>query len=1088
MSGHRRHDLWIATICISLGICACNRVKDDVQTDSVSNNEPSQETAPVVNDTGNAVLGDTAVNQVAPTEIAQPEAVPNDTSANQVDVSVVKINSPCKVGGDLDGALCVCGEMKYAPESASQWACVGDILRCLASKGCDLDGKHYPKQAEVRKGTVYCEDKAAPDNPNGFECMNRCDSVNHENEALYNKCSNFYRWRDVRWVCKADQCDCHGIQIGKDKICHENGVLADNDGIFKTQEEMDTNNAVCGDIHYNEIPVDYKDEFICKNGKWTCTGELICTEGKWYCVEEGYEDAELCRKLSKDYDYHVPDTFDKDAPIVPCKTLGYESRYDMERAKEYDVWGGTTCNGYLDGYCRYGYNKNKKAETCDQWDFSKYGGDLSNKAYGEYGDFGLMHGNRWLEEDDETVCIHGNCPCGDGACPQYATCHDGQCFCGGNIGTNYGEFYCEIEVGDQETEWAIFYSHVLECHQKNGCHTKDGRHYVKGAAILYEDNLQYHIDVKEGELDLNVPHHGECLLPEKDCDRITSKNKDYIYCETRNGLPSQYNKEKKKCENVVQYERDSYEWCFEERYQNYDIWTDGPCDWDDKEEDNDFNSEKMYDVQKCTGGHRYCNGEGQTAQLVPKDYKGYICTGVDSIDGAKQTDSALAWVCKADGGCQCGKQNCQKDHACIDEKCVEAVLKKTPQRRPEMSNLYENQLDPTWGKPPKKEEKTTENEDNSVEAAENEDKQNDDTKTENKKETPKCDEGLSYDEFLKKCIYNLPEEKQSELKDVPEYALGPVRRCVQGKYEKDTCSCGDKVIQNLVTNDCAIVNGKGYEICALSTGCACGDQICPNTTACIEGKCIDPLTDKPIEEVGNMASAACKDGNCRCGGQVCQTGEFCYHSHCLKNFYASLLDGKRRTFNPVIVFDYINDDYNEGARGEFNFSDYLYLKAEAPDGYIVYPEPVCTYDYRDEQCGDEDRFCIVTGGPNGDECLNASWDNGENRCDLPEGCACGNAVCQWGGICDKGVCKYDGFYMNYWFPDEENRPTVDPNGNGVCAGMQLTPKWGADYKKTYECTDMGWRGKHYDGCDCGDAHCITTSYCIKPGMCTDPQQ
>ncbi len=1017
-------------------------------------------------------------------EAAKP-AVPSETDSTEAaakapDVQPNESNNPCGAGGALIEGQCVCGEMKYAAASASQWACVGDILRCIRTNGCELNGQTYSTNAEVRKGTVYCGNESAPDKMSGFECINRCQGHSFENEEQYNICNYQYHFKDYRWLCTADQCDCRGIRIEKGKVCLENGVLADNGGTYPTQDEIDRNDPVCGDTHYSEIPVDYKDEFRCKNGKWTCTGELICAEGKWFCVEEGYEDVELCRKLSKDYDYHVPDTFDKDAPIVPCKTLGYESRYDMERAKEYDVWGGTTCNGYLDGYCRYGYNKNKKAETCKNWDFSKFGGELSHKAYGEYGDFGLMHGNRWLEEDDATVCHHGNCPCGDGACPQYATCHDGQCFCGGNIGTNYGEFYCEIEVGNQETEWAIFYEHVLECHQKNGCHTKDGRHYVKGAAILYEDNLQYHIDVTDGELDLSAPHHGECLLPANSCENITSKHKDYTYCETRNGLPSNYNKEKKKCENVVQYDRERYGWCFEERYQNYDIWTGGPCDWDYKEDD--FDSEKMYDVQKCIGGKRYCNGEGQTAQPVPKAYKGYICTGVESLDGTKMDVAALSWVCKADGGCICGEKECPFNHACVDEKCVDTVAKKKPEMSIDLSNLYESQLDPAWGKTPKKAEENAENNEHADETSPNE---NDDSKDKNDENTPKCNEGLTYDKMLGKCIYILSDDMKSALKDVPEYALGPVRRCVQGNYEKDACHCGDKVIQNLVINDCAIVNGKGYEICAVSTGCVCGDKVCPNTTACIEGKCIDPLTDKPIENVGNMASAACKDDKCSCGSQVCQTGEFCYHSHCLKNYYASLLDGKRRTFNLINVLEFINDDYNEISSDEFNFSDYLYLKTEAPEGYIVYPEPKCTYDYEAEQCGDDDRFCIVTGGPNGDECLRAEWATGENRCDLPEGCACGNAVCQWGGICDKDVCRYDDFYTKTWFLDRDDDLTIDQSGNGNCSGMVLTPQWGVNYHEIYECTNLGWLCKKGD-CVCGNARCTTGSYCVKPGVCAVP--
>ena len=232
-----------------------------------------------------------------------------------------------------------------------------------------------------------------------------------------------------------------------------------------------------------------------------------------------------------------------------------------------------------------------------------------------------------------------------------------------------------------------------------------------------------------------------------------------------------------------------------------------------------------------------------------------------------------------------------------------------------------------------------------------------------------------------------------------------------------------------------------------------------------------------------MPAPACKDGaHCACGTKTCSEGDFCYHDQCRDHFYASLRDGKRRVFNLDEVFSYLLDDDNSVAEEIFNYSDYLYLDTEAPEGYVIYATPECKYDYRDSECGSDD-FCIVTGGPSGDECLRAEWGDPDIRCDLPGGCACGDSVCAWGGICNDGKCKYeyDSFYREHWF----GRGTVNADGNGVCAETVLPPRWGEDYEESYLCTDLGWMCRTKEGCSCGETKCAFGSVCIRPGVCFD---
>ena len=854
----------------------------------------------------------------------QPDGVPGEAVPEAIDGSGkvtpesveppeekvdVPQDSPCKGGGNFVDGQCVCGAMQYDPSIESQWACIGETkLRCMKKTGCTWNDKVYPVRSEIREQNVFCGEVQIPQNPEGYICA--------------------YQDSRYDWLCDAATCDCNGVSIQKDKVCVVKGESAENGGIYKTQADKDKNDPVCGEIHYSEIPVDYKKRFHCEKDKWTCDGELICAKGQWFCVKEGYENALLCKNLcAHDSLYKTVtacnQTKDEDDRIIACESLdgwGPNTRYD-------EIGGAPTCHGYLGGYCRYGVNLNTEAETCQPWDFAKFGGKLSNKAYDQYSDFGLMHGNVWLEEAKDTVCVEGHCPCGDGFCPQYAYCDGGECYCGdSNIGTKHGEFYCEIRIGSTQTEWSIDYTHTIECRNPKGCDTADGKHHKNG-------------DVLCTDLELDD------------------------FCEYAND------------------------------YGDYAI-----CDMHLK------NCRQLAKADKIAANPQKTDAE----KANPTD--------------SGETDNPEA------------------------------------KESPEVKQTPEVEI---------------------------------------------CRKGFMYDEMLQRCVYvinGFAHDKNgktlsslaAEYSNAVFYQGGTamadpnapqrmpyIRRCVEGDVQDDVCHCGDKNIDDLVTHDCAVVDGKGYEICALSTGCACGDVICPNTTACVDGQCVDPITHQPMGP--SLPAPACKDGaHCACGTKTCSEGDFCYHDQCREHFYASLRDGKRRVFNLDEVFSYLLDDDNSTAEKIFNYSDYLYLDTEASEGYVIYATPECKYDYRDNECG-SDEFCIVTGGPSGDECLRAEWGDPDIRCDLPGGCACGDSICAWGGICNDGKCKYDYFYREHWF----GRGTVDANGNGVCAETLLSPQWGADYEKSYLCTGLGWMCRDNEGCTCGDTKCALGSVCIHPGVCFD---
>ncbi len=496
----------------------------------------------------------------------------------------------------------------------SQWAAVGDIYRCVRPDGCELDSNKYSPYSEFRSGTVYCGELSAPDNPMGFECLKNAQS-------------------NLLWVCTAEQCECGKIQIGKDQECIQNTVLAANGGVYKTQTEFDRNDPVCDNIHYSEIPVEYKANFRCENGKWTCQGELICAEGSWFCVERGHSYPALCRNFCAGEDYGSYGACngqrEGDDSIVPCETLK-KDKYGDYINKHYNHLNESTCNGYLGGYCRHGYNSIKKSETCAAWDFVKFGGELSNRAYDIYRDYGSLYNFEWLEEVDAGVCIEGNCPCGDGACPQYSVCHNGQCICGHNVGTNYGEFYCQIEVGNFETEWSLSYEHVLICQNEKGCHTKDGQYYNNGAkgnsGIMSSKNIY-----PEDEEDIDT----ESDSLETDSENMSEiENGGVNRCDLPEGCA---------CGNEV-------------------------CPWGATCDDNvcvydDFYSRHWFPqyVNVDQSGNGICAGMILKPQWGVDFHQSYIC-------------SDMGWLCKQKDGCACGNVQCDAGAYCITPGvCTEPV-------------------------------------------------------------------------------------------------------------------------------------------------------------------------------------------------------------------------------------------------------------------------------------------------------------------------------------------------------------------------------------------------------------------------------
>ena len=97
------------------------------------------------------------------------------------------------------------------------------------------------------------------------------------------------------------------------------------------------------------------------------------------------------------------------------------------------------------------------------------------------------------QEDNASVCLEGNCPCGDGACMQYGVCKKGQCSCDTFVSNQYGEFFCDVYLRDYND--ATFTTDetgaVIRCLKPEGCHTLDGRHYPQWATFGFSGEVDY---------------------------------------------------------------------------------------------------------------------------------------------------------------------------------------------------------------------------------------------------------------------------------------------------------------------------------------------------------------------------------------------------------------------------------------------------------------------------------------------------------------------------------------------------------------------------------------------------------------------
>ena len=89
-----------------------------------------------------------------------------------------------------------------------------------------------------------------------------------------------------------------------------------------------------------------------------------------------------------------------------------------------------------------------------------------------------------------------------------------------------------------------------------------------------------------------------------------------------------------------------------------------------------------------------------------------------------------------------------------------------------------------------------------------------------------------------------------------------------------------------------------YQICMSYSGCACADSICPMSTACVEGKCIDPLTGNEVNSGGFISTVQCADeAICGCPSS-CGKNAWCVAGRCYSKLFSVIYQDIRLLYNP----------------------------------------------------------------------------------------------------------------------------------------------------------------------------------------------
>lgn len=1000
--------------------------------------------------------------------------------------------SECKNGSKYIDNKCVCDD--GSEWLGDDWFCILDGQRCYSRQyECTVGDKKFRHGSEYRNGVLMDRDSDS-------EYSNAKSSDTDDSDI-------FYLYINNSW--KKFGKDLHDSDATDWDICQE------EEGRDSCERIRESNIAYCEGIPGTSLRKDGKTtgDYKCRYDHWVCNSPKGCE-----CFD-GYETKKIqlgdfCE--NKIIMASLPDNVYRRLTIhcgefaqaggyltdAGCKQFFCPATVDYWKAyKDYTSPGPEVC---LDGNCPCGDGYCMKLGTCTDGICSC--GNLKTNQHGDfycsnyYAQWPYWVGGDYcpVQADGILVCYkEGGCHTSDGRhYPQYASIGytSFSDFCSRGEDINYNRFHKKSYEDNRAYRDSLMY------HIDAGFDTTQESLSILGECVLDRtDSIPRWTDIHSNNTatseficdSSNCPcntqtchlgeicRSGKCVADSckahKKTKPMCSVNIDTGYLDFINPFNTS------QCTNIsrIAFDENDGNRIFEDDICGISASIRDDLSQSENEkrkrmlQSESYTPEKYFDVIECKGGHRYCHGKNNSPIRIPDNSKGWECRDVTSLPGTDKHTDLKTWVCMNKSGCTCGKSKCEYSKTCIDNQCIDASLVFGECQGKPMEDGYQcrytrngrddlireigmacNQSECACG--------------NSV-CAEGEICRN-----------GRCIIGeenplVSFARFLKRSDYNnyyycinksgcQCNDKSIKFDDECNLSMP----CYgDGRLDKTGCICGDIKLNDVQNETCVHYHDQYYVLCNHPEGCTCGETKCPMSSYCSQNQCIDPLTGKPVEKssVKIGLATSCTDEQCSCADSTCTKGQFCYGAACHDNIYANILHGKRYFYDERGIKFIETADQDTF---DWNFIQSYDMSERNPEnlpldeyGFIPY------YHSYAECCG-------------GSESV---FKEGELRCMLESGCACGNHSCPWGAQCIQGECVYDDMYTQFNCQSSTYSDVKMNGSNCECHGT-IIPSYKFKHKKDYDCAPYGWMCEEESGCACGDTLCANHSYCVRPGLCS----
>ncbi|MFA5623969.1 MAG: hypothetical protein WC966_02780 [Bradymonadales bacterium] len=723
---------------------------------------------------------------------------------------------------------------------------------------------------------------------------------------------------------------------------------------------------------------------------------------------------------------------------------------------------------------------------------------------------------------DEFYCAKGNCPCGDGACAMGATCLGDICVCGSRepganpygdstLYTNdYGEFRCKKAKSTFTCEYSEWY---FMCARKDGCHTRDGRHFYTGMTTIKNKN-DAHVD--SGMVKTRIEHSlkhtmrlanaagaviantaqiirillpgqdGICVLNRSDglplyTSLKDAKNKDFVCddrrCQCRNQscvfaelcVAGKCDKDRSACHahelgdkafrKILEFnEKKSINYMDDAIYaDNVDDDDDHVPEFGDDDNEDSYDeyipegskSISIYNVMRCIDGKLYCFGVKNKPIPAPTKSAGYECDKTSSLPGYESLPQN-----NNDWSIDYAYKAwvCKKKNGC---SCGKKQCAKGGVCINEECYCGSQKLLNAYS----------------------------------------CDDELMY------C--------EKDQCDCGEESCSRGNICKDGK-----CLCRNEKSPQTDEKGYACQNDVYHPVCTRAEGCECGETKCSINASCVDKqcKCVSTIMLNPgnnyvcntdLDSAKNKTFAKSKEKplawycinpeGCNCYGKKIDSGATCDHYGCSY--------GVLREDGCYCGDDLYDKDSSKHKCSEFTMDETPLLLCDNFDGCACAGSTCPRFTHcKDGKCYSPQTMTLYPAQSDGYE-----TQSGVPHCGKEDGCPCENNTCLKQQICYKGECLDDNFIVVIdnklrrfiWGLDGRNENELIYSNNAFDCNAKKAPKNIKDYacviSSDYEriCTFcekrsqhlIGWQCQNPKGCQCGKTMCKRGAICKDDKSC-----